>query len=105
MNPKSNMINLAIRNYMFCLLGFGIEMRHFQTDFQNIANGKYKNKKERHQSQSHFKERPKFVKTSRRGLKDDKYNVKPRDKKDTFHHHNNMQQPEVMFNPSFHKFR
>jgi len=91
-------------------------MGHYQTDFQkyNIANGKYKNKKEQsHQRQSHFKERerPKFVKTSRRGIKDDKYNNKPfaqRDKKDTFHRHtlyNDMQQPQVMFNPTLHKFR
>ena len=108
MNHQSNMINMAILNYMFCLLGFGIEMGHYQNDFQkyNIANGKYKNKKEQsHQRQSHFKkrERPKFVKTSRRGMRDDKYNDKPfavRERK--FHYrqtlYNNMQKPQVMFN-------
>jgi len=109
------MINLAILNYMFCLLGFGTEMRHYQNNFKkhNIANGKYKNKKHHQQRQSHFKERerPKLVKTSRRGVKDNKYfNDKPfpRDKNYMFQHHrtlhNNIQQPRVVFNPSFHKF-
>merc|ERR1712064_116899 len=111
-------------------------MGHYQINFRkyNNANGNYRNKNNRHQRQSHFKERvrPKFVKTSRRGLKDDKYNDKPfpRDKKDSFHGkrkvftdkeyhtnqpfqhhrhslHNTDMQQSVMFNtnPTFHKLR